>query len=117
MNFQVTNFALPNSAPNRADYIDVWGLVFQCQLFRSNVRFRCSTDTLLASVLLAKHSLKSSADSCLSITASDHPVWKSLDCAIKDRRCHRAFREPQDAHGKRLIRISPGETGRGQLWE
>jgi len=28
--------------------------------------------TLLASVLIAKHSLKYSADSCLSITASDH---------------------------------------------
>ena len=42
--FQVTNFALLNSAPNRADYIDVRGLVLHCQFFRSNVRFRCSTD-------------------------------------------------------------------------
>jgi hypothetical protein len=39
-NFQVTNFALLNSAPNRADYIDIWGLGLHCQLFLSNVRFR-----------------------------------------------------------------------------
>ena len=42
--FQITNFTLPNSAPNRADYIDVWGLGLHWQLFRSNVRFRSSTD-------------------------------------------------------------------------
>ena len=38
---QVTNFdVLLNSAPNRPDYIDIFGLCLHAQLFRSNVRFR-----------------------------------------------------------------------------
>ena len=36
-NAQVTNFALLNSAPNRADYIDIWRSLLHCQLFRTNV--------------------------------------------------------------------------------
>ena len=51
---QVTNFdvSLLHSAPNRADYSHIRRSVFHCQLFVATFALGCSTDTLLASVLI-----------------------------------------------------------------
>jgi hypothetical protein len=38
-NFQVANFPLLNSTPNRTHYMYVWSLVLHCQVFRRDVRF------------------------------------------------------------------------------
>ena len=51
-NFQVTNFGLLKSAPNRADYSHIRRSVLHCQLFVGTFALGCSTDTLLASVLI-----------------------------------------------------------------
>jgi hypothetical protein len=51
-NSQVTNFGLVNSAPNRADYIDIWRSVLHCRHFVATLSSGCLTDTLLAG---AKH--------------------------------------------------------------
>jgi len=54
-NFQVTNFGLLNSAPNRADYSHIRRSVLHCQLFVATFALGCSTDTLPASVLIVYH--------------------------------------------------------------
>src|SRR5438093_6129902 len=60
-NFQVTNFGLLKSAPNRADYNDIRRSVLHNQLLVGTFALGCSTDTLLASVLIVHHALKSPA--------------------------------------------------------
>jgi hypothetical protein len=89
-NFQVTNFGLLNSAPNRADYSDIRGLFLHCQLFRSDVRLGCSTDTLLASVLIANyiHSLRFVSSD--GITRSTLPLESKMRIS-PDRKDARLF--------------------------
>src|SRR6266496_230658 len=45
-NFQVTNFGLLKSAPNRADYSHIRRSVLHCQLFVGTFALGCATDTL-----------------------------------------------------------------------
>src|SRR4029077_8482394 len=60
-NFQVPNFGLLKSAPNRTDYSDIRRSVLHNQLLVATFALGCSTDTLLASVLIVYHSLDSPA--------------------------------------------------------